>query len=92
MIYIEKSFYLCLYNHFKNCKIMKKVLFALILVGGMFALSSCSKECNCSAKWNGETVYESEVTLNDGEKCSDYNTYVSVLGISAELKCTPQLF
>lgn len=71
---------------------MKKVLFALVLIGGIFAFSSCSKECDCKAKWNGEVVYESNVTLKDGEKCSDYNSYVSVIGISAELKCTPVLF
>jgi len=71
---------------------MKKVLFALILAGGIFALSSCSKECDCSAKWNGEVVYESTVELSDGEKCSDYNSYVNVLGVSAELKCSPVLF
>lgn len=71
---------------------MKKVLFALILAGGLFALSACSKECDCVAKWNGEVVYEQNVTLNDGEKCSDYNNYISVVGVSAELKCTPVLF
>lgn len=71
---------------------MKKVLFALVLAGGIFALSSCAKECNCAAKWNGEVVYEKTLELQDGDKCSDYNTYVSVMGISAELKCTPHLF
>jgi hypothetical protein len=71
---------------------MKKVLFALVLAGGIFALSSCTKECNCAAKWNGEVVYEQTLELQDGDKCSDYNTYVNVLGISAELKCTPHLF
>lgn len=71
---------------------MKKVLFALVLAGGIFALSSCAKECNCAAKWNGEVVYEQTLELQDGDKCSDYNTYVSVMGISAELKCTPHLF
>ena len=71
---------------------MKKVLFALVLIGGVFAMSSCSKECKCSAKVNGEVVYESTVQLDDGERCSDYNTYISVLGVSAESKCTPVLF
>ena len=71
---------------------MKKVLFALILVGGIFALSSCAKECNCQAKYNGEVVYESTVGLADGKKCSDYNKFVSVLGVSVESKCTPILF
>ena len=71
---------------------MKKVLFALVLAGGLIALSSCSKECDCAAKWQGETVYETNISLGDGEKCSDYNKYVNVAGISAELKCTPVLF
>lgn len=71
---------------------MKKVLYALVLAGGIFALSACSKECDCTAKWNGEVVYESTVELQDGEKCSDYNSYVNVLGVSAQLKCTPVLF
>ena len=92
MNYFKKVDNFASYNHFKNCKIMKKVLFALVLVGGIFALSACSKECDCAAKWNGEVVYEQTVELSDGEKCSDYNGYVKVLGISAELKCTPHLF
>lgn len=71
---------------------MKKVLFALVLAGGIFAMSSCSKECDCSAKWQGEVVYESTVQLNDGERCSDYNKKISAAGYTAELKCTPLLF
>ena len=71
---------------------MKKVLFALVLIGGMFAMSSCSKECNCVAKVNGEVKYESSIELEDGDKCSDYNSYINILGTSAELKCSPKLF
>ena len=71
---------------------MKKVLIALALIGGMFAFSSCAKECHCTAKVNGEVAYESNVELEDGDKCSDYNSYMSILGVSAELKCTPVLF
>lgn len=71
---------------------MKKVLFALVLAGGLFAMASCTKECDCVAKVNGEVVYESTVALDEGKKCSDYNSYISVLGVSAESKCTPVLF
>ena len=71
---------------------MKKVLFALVLAGGLFAMSGCAKECNCVAKVNDEVVYESTIDLGEGKKCSDYNSRISVLGVSAESKCTPVLF
>ena len=71
---------------------MKKVLFALVLVGGIFALSSCSKECNCVGKYKGEIKYEKKIPIDDGEKCSDYNFYLDVVGIQVEVKCTPVLF
>ena len=71
---------------------MKKILFALVLVGGIFALTGCAKECNCQAKWDGEVVYESTVQLDEGSKCSDYNGYVKILGTSIESKCTPIIF
>ena len=80
------------YQIIQNEKKMKKVLFALVLVGGIFAMSSCSKECKCTVKYNGEIVSETTVELDDGEKCSEYNGYVSILGQSLEQKCTPQLF
>ena len=74
---------------------MKKIVLALIAVAGIFALSSCSKTCNCRA-WgaygqNGaETTYTQ--TLKEGEKCSDFNTSIEVAGISTGRKCVPQLF
>ena len=71
---------------------MKKVLFALVLAGGLFAMSGCAKECNCVAQVNDEVVYESTIDLGEGKKCSDYNSRISVLGVSAESKCTPVLF
>lgn len=71
---------------------MKKVLFALVLVGGIFAMSSCGKDCTCTVKANGEVKSETHMTLKEGEKCSDYNGYVSLFGQSLEQKCTPNLF
>jgi hypothetical protein len=73
---------------------MKKVLFAVVLACGLIAFSSCSKECNCVGKYNGEVVYETSVSLEDGDKCSDYNKLVNIplLGVNAEVKCTPVLF
>jgi len=73
-------------------KIMKKVLFALILAGGIFTMSSCVKECDCTVKVNDKVVSEDVIELEDGAKCSDYNNYKSLLGISGEVKCTPHLF
>ena len=72
--------------------VMKKVLFGLVLIGGLFVMSSCSKECNCVGKYQGETKYESRFTLEDGEKCSDSNFYLNVVGVQIEVKCTPVLF
>ena len=73
---------------------MKKVLFALILTAGIFTMASCSKECTCSAKYNGEVVYETTIDLEEGDKCADYNKMINIpiIGVSAELKCTPILF
>lgn len=71
---------------------MKKVLIALVALVAVFALSSCSKTCKCTAKFNGEVVSETTITLDDGDKCSNHNGKISVLGQTAENKCTPQIF
>ena len=71
---------------------MKKVFLALVLVGDLFAMTGCAKECRCTGKLNGETVVENTVELSDGKSCSDYNSYTSVLGVSVDIKCTPVLF
>ncbi|MDD2594681.1 MAG: hypothetical protein PHD11_02540 [Bacteroidales bacterium] len=70
---------------------MKKLL-VVVAVASLFLCAGCSKTCKCSAKLNDEVLSEKTVELNDGEKCSDYNTSVTVLGQTAQLKCTPQLF
>ena len=41
---------------------------------------------------NGDVVSEVHKTLNDGEQCSDYNSYIKVAGQEVEQKCTPNLF
>ena len=73
---------------------MKKVLLGLIIVLGVCALSSCSKQCDCKAKYNGEVVYEDTVELEKGEKCSDYNKTIQipVIGVSASTECKADLF
>lgn len=71
---------------------MKKVLFALVLVGGIFALSSCSKECKCTVKVNDKVVMENTLELDEGNKCSSYNSYTSLFGVSGEVHCSPVLF
>ena len=79
-------------NQIKKYLLMKKVLFALVLIGGIFAMSSCSKECNCTVKLNGTVLAESSITLDQGEKCSDYSGKGSLLGVTGEVRCTPKLF
>ena len=65
-----------------------------MVAAGIFTLASCSKNCSCSASYNGEVVYEESIEMEDGDKCSDFNKKVSIpaLNITAEMKCTPQLF
>lgn len=71
---------------------MKKILLVLIAIVGICSLSSCSKTCKCVGKINGEVVYDGTVELSEGDKCSNHNTYVNVLGNSVGVKCSPQLF
>ena len=73
---------------------MKKVLFTLMVAAGIFTLASCSKNCECSASYNGEVVYEESIQIEDGDKCSDFNKKVSVpvINVTVETKCTPVIF
>jgi predicted RNA-binding protein len=71
---------------------MKKI-WGVFAITALIFCSSCSKTCNCTAKLNGEVLSESTIELTEeGERCSDHNTTVYVLGQSAELKCSAQLF
>ena len=64
----------------------------MVLIGGIFTLSGCVKECNCTVKVNDKVVLENTIELEDGEKCSEYNGRGSILGVSGEVRCTPQIF
>jgi len=70
---------------------MKKIIL-LVAAAGILMCSSCSKTCNCKAKINDEVISETTVELSDGEKCSDHNTSVTIVGQTAAYKCTAQLF
>lgn len=71
---------------------MKKILFAIVLVSGIICASSCSKECSCKAIVNGETVYETSITKEDGKKCSDYATSINVPGlVNTSVDCKAKL-
>lgn len=70
---------------------MKKLVLALVAVLAVCALSSCSRTCNCKAYYN-DNVVNKTITLDEGQKCSDYNTYVKVGNVESGLKCSPQLF
>ncbi len=71
---------------------MKKLFCTLILLGGIFALSSCSKECDCTTMMNGEVISHDIMTLQDGQSCSDFSRGTSLYGLSSSVICTPQLF
>lgn len=71
---------------------MKKVLFTCIVLGSMFAMTSCSKECVCTVTVNGEVITETTVQLEDGQKCTDSKVGGSLLGNSGEVKCAEKLF
>lgn len=70
---------------------MKKFFIAIAAIAMTISMASCSKTCNCVAKYDDNKI-EKTITLDEGEKCSDYNTSVAILGHSATFKCTPKLF
>lgn len=71
---------------------MKKIFISLIIGAAVLTMSSCSKSCHCKTIYNGEVVTENVVDLEDGQKCSDMNASVAILGQKGEVKCVPQLF
>ena len=70
---------------------MKKILIAIVAVGFMFCMASCSKECTCKYEVLGIST---EMTVKpDSGKCSDMNGNLTVNGSRvADSKCTPKLF
>ena len=70
---------------------MKKIVLALVAVIAVCALSSCSRTCNCKAYYN-DNVVDKTINLDEGQKCSDFNTYVKIGGVESGLKCAPALF
>lgn len=76
-------------------KEMKKTLLALAAVVAVLLCASCSKTCNCKAYGSAagySADYDGTITLEQGQKCSDFNQHVGIAGVEAGVKCTPQLF
>lgn len=68
---------------------MKKVLCvcAAALVLAFFS-TSCNKKCQCTTYVNGvETLTPDPFEVESGKKCKDYNSEVTVLGVTTEVKC-----
>ena len=70
---------------------MKKIVLVLIAAVSLCALSSCSRTCNCRLYAN-DNVIDKTVPLDEGQKCSDFNTYTKIGNFESGLKCTPALF
>lgn len=68
---------------------MKKVLCvcaaALLLA---FFSTSCNKKCQCTTYLNGvEVSTGTAFEVESGKKCKDYNSEVTLLGQTTEVKC-----
>ena len=71
-----------------NCKQMKKKAFiAAAIILAALASSSCSKQCACEILLNGEVQGTKVIEKEDGKKCKDYNTTVSIAGKESGYKC-----
>lgn len=71
-----------------NCKQMKKKAFiAAAIILAALASSSCSKQCACDILLNGEVQGSKVIEKEDGKKCKDYNTTISIAGKESGLKC-----
>lgn len=71
---------------------MKKILCIVVLAAGIFTCTSCSKSCTCKTYYNGELKSENSFELDEDKKCSDYESFVSVLGQEVSVKCNAKLF
>ena len=73
----------------KKLKEMKKVLCicAVGLLLGFFT-TSCDKKCQCKNYINGALSSTDEpFEVEAGKKCSDYNSTITLLGVTTEKKC-----
>ena len=68
---------------------MKKVL--CIVAAGLllcFFTTSCNKKCQCKTYVNGTlTTTADPFEVESGKKCADYNSSVSLLGVTTDVKC-----
>ncbi len=72
---------------------MKKVLCicAVGLLLGFFT-TSCDKKCQCKTYVNGALSTTGDpFEVESGKKCSDYNSSVTVFGVTTEVKCTTSM-
>jgi len=72
---------------------MKKVL-CIVAAGLLLAFfsTSCNKQCQCKTYVNGAlSSTQDPFEVENGKKCSDYNSSVTLLGITTEVKCKPTL-
>lgn len=70
---------------------MKKILAicAAVLMLGFFT-TSCSKNCQCKTYVNGVLENTGDpFTVETGKKCKDYNSEITLLGITTKVKCNP---
>ena len=69
---------------------MKKVILSCAAVALMGMFASCSKNCTCTTYLNGEVQGTTEISkdkLDDGQKCSDLNTIVTISGKKNGMEC-----
>lgn len=68
---------------------MKKVLCVCAAALMIAALStSCNKKCECKTYVNGALVGDATTfEVENGKKCKDYNSTVTLLGQTSETKC-----
>ena len=72
---------------------MKKVLCicAVGLLLGFFT-TSCNKKCQCKTYVNGAlTTTADPFEVETGKKCADYNSSVTLLGVTTEVKGKPTM-